>query len=214
MKSNKTAIIVLITIISISLAYVGISNNSTIILSKQARIAVTYMQQTNATKTFNFLKSLTPPEKYEVITWAQKNPEKVEPFYYMYFADDIFVKNKDEAALWFFIGRLRSTEDVQMCKDKTATAQVGIYTMFAPKTIGYIASKTKEGNYMNEIIQKAVKWDEEHSNRVSPIWSCFHGIEAFSHYPELLPMSEYKKIQEKTRKDVLASTNKKNLSKK
>jgi hypothetical protein len=207
MKNKKVIITAIIITIVLLLLIIGVVvKKSTVNLSPRARDAVANMQQKNATRTFILLKSLTPKEKKEVITWMQANPEKVPPFYYMYFADDIFAKNKDEAALWFVIGRLRATEDVQMCKDKTATSQIAIYPMIAPKTLRYIALK-KDYSYIVSIVEKAIKWDEAHPKRVNPVWSCFHGMEAFSHYPELLPMSEYERIQKQTRIDVLKLVN-------
>jgi hypothetical protein len=119
-------------------------------------------------------------------------------------ADDIYKTNKDEAAFWYVVGRLRAVQDVKMCKDETARSQVSAYPMMAPNTVTYLL-KENDSKYVYNVVLKAIEWDKQHPNRVNPIWSCFHGIEAFSKYPEIIPMGEYKKVQEEARNEMIES---------
>lgn len=197
----KKLFILLISLLS--LTAIGCSTKPDIILTKNAKLTVDSLQNGDTEKSFYLLDLLTQKERYQVIEWMQNNPEKIAPFYYMYFADDIFANNKDEAVFWYFIGRIRATEDVQMCQDKTASAQIGVYPLLAPKTLQYMSKKNDK--YHLQTIKKAIIWDEKHTRRVSPIWSCYHGLESFSQKPRLQPIDNYEKIQKQTRQGILDS---------
>ena len=45
-------------------------------------------------------------------------------------------------------------------------------------------------------------WDNANPERVSPIWSCYHGLDAFSQEPVLLDADKFPKIQKKVQKIV------------
>lgn len=172
-------------------------------LSAQSQTAVNYIQMQKTNEAINLINGLNSKEKREIIKWIDENPDKVIPLYYIIFADEIFQTDKEKAALWYSIGRLRAIQDVKMCKDTSAASQITVYAMIAPNTSDYII---KQGNaYILQMLEKAVAFDEAHATRQNPIWACYHGMQAFKGKPETLPMSEYKKIQKETNEKFLSS---------
>ena len=147
----------------------------------------------------------TDAEKKGLWNYVQNNPDKVTPITYMALADYIFaLGDKNDGLFWYYVGSLRAYEDLHMCDDKTAWAQVQIYPMLAPKTAEY--SGTLSADERGKLTKKALKWDEEHSKRVNPEWACYHGMEVFSKGKVTTkPLSEYPAVQKEFREKVLKS---------
>ena len=117
-------------------------------------------------------------------------------------ADYVFKTDKDKAVFFFYFGKLRATEDVLMCKDETARAQLSVYPLMAQDTLNYMSTKYNDINYLPAVLQKTIDWDNANPERVSPIWSCYHGLDAFSQEPVLLDADKFPKIQKKVQKIV------------
>ncbi len=143
----------------------------------------------------------TDAEKKDLWDYAMKNPDKVTPITYMALADYRFAADKNDALFWYYVGSLRAYEDLHMCNDKSAWAQVQIYPMLAEKTGEYAASLSADER--NKLTEKALQWDEKHSERVNPEWACYHGMEIFTKGKVTTkPMGEYAKIQKEFREKV------------
>ena len=128
------------------------------------------------------------------------------PLYYIAMADYIFEIDKEKAVFWYFIGRLRSTQDVFMCADESARAQIGIYPMFAQKTLQYAS---RDLNKLRCVLIRAMLWDSVHFKRQSPKWSCYHGVDAMLVEPELVSKKEQIKRRVLLKKDFWKSIFKK-----
>jgi hypothetical protein len=175
-------------------------------LSGNVKKAVKYMQENNAVQTLQLAKGFDSYEKKEFINWIQNNPEKTIPVFYMFMADEIYKTNKDEAVFWFSVGKLRSAEDVRMCKDTTNTAQIAIFSMTAPNTVQY--QNQKGYKYILEKLEEAIKYDDAHPQRLNPVWACYHGLSAFSGKIEVLPSYEFEKIKKDTQETFVNSVKK------
>ena len=116
-------------------------------------------------------------------------------------ADHVYKTNKYKAAIYYYFGRLRATEDISLCKDSTAKAQIAVYPQFAPKTLGYI--KEQGESYAISVIEKALELDLKYSKReYDPIWPCYHGMSAFNGKPELIPEKDFAEKIAETRADI------------
>jgi len=181
--------------------------------SPKVREMIKYAEQNRTDKAIDLFKSFSLKEMNEFENFLETNPEKLPPIYFIASADKIFNKNKDKAVLWYFIGKIRSTEDVLMCEDKSARAQLSVYPLLAQNTLKYAAGITeKSGNYdyIAEKLEKALAWSDAHPQRVSPVWSCYHGMQVFikNEPPKLLPENEFPKIQKQMREDIKKSIQK------
>ena len=143
------------------------------------------------------LNNLTLDEQIKLLDKALANPCTYEPIYYVALADSYYKTNKHKAAVTYMIGLLRSTEDIAMCEDTSARAQMGIYPLFAPSTISYIQSLDKTA--LAKIKQEALDWDINHAQRVNPIWSCHHGMASLMGDVKIKPMSEFADMQKMIR---------------
>lgn len=182
-------------------------------MSPKVQKMVQYAEQNRADKAVNLFKGFNSKEMNEFEKFLETNPEKLPPIYFIASADRIFNKDKDKAVLWYFIGKIRSTEDVLMCKDKSARAQLSTYPMLAQNTLKYaanIAQKSGNYDYMSDKLEKAVAWSDLHPQRVNPVWSCYHGMQVFinNEPPKLLPQSEFPKIQKQIREEIKKSIEK------
>ena len=143
-------------------------------------------------------------EKKKIYEYAKSNPDKVIPITYMALADYIYKTNKSDALFWFYVGSMRAYQDLSMCTDQSVWAQISIYPMLAPNTAEY-SGKVNEQTRKN-LTLKALKWDEEHPNRVNPQWACYNGTGGFSTgNVTTKPMSEYTEHQKQFRENVLNS---------
>lgn len=195
---RKIFIIILVFLIPVVLLSIFDFNQK---YTPAASAAIEYMKAKNRSCCFiNYLNALNKDEIIVVAKWMEKNSNKIPPICFSIFSDKIFEIDKEKAILFYFIGRIRTTQDVQMCNDKSASAQLAIFPMFAPKTLNYIAQNEK---IMRTIAPKVVLWDVLHFARMSPKWSCYHGVQAFLKEPELKNAFEYYKIQFNTRKSFL-----------
>lgn len=182
-------------------------------LSPKVKEMTEYAAQNRADKAISLFKEFNAKEMSEFANFLESNPEKLPPIYFIASADSIFTKNKDKAVLWYFIGKIRSTEDVSMCVDKSAAAQLSAYPLLAQNTLKYAADITEKSgnyNYISKKLEKALAWSDSHPQRVSPIWSCYHGIQVFikNEPPKLLPENEFPKIQKQIRDDIKKSIEK------
>lgn len=158
----------------------------------------------NAVRIFNRFNS---SEKDEVREYIEKNPTALPPCYFMFMADHIYKKDKNLALRWYYIGKFRSFEDANLCADSTATAQVSFYPSFAPKTVKYLKSKIKNKEYVAKILQNALDWDKNHTQRPDPKWACYHGMSIYSGEPELIESAKFDETINKVRNDIQNSIN-------
>lgn len=173
--------------------------------SYKVQLIIDYSKNDENGKAAQVFNDLNQKELNEFEKYLSKNPKDVPPIYFILMADYVFTKNKDKAVLWYYIGRVRSTEDVMMCVDSSAAEQINLYPFMAPKTLGYLAKiepKEKLEKYLGKIYAKALAWDISHPERVSPRWACYHGLQAFDKAPELKSDSEFENIQKEIRDSV------------
>ncbi len=176
-------------------------------LTKNVQKFFEYRQsEEEARASYLFANEFSAKDMENFVQYIDIHPETVPPIFYIASADYyIYTKNPDKAALWFYVGRLRAEEDIWMCKDKTASSQFAAYNQLAPGTVKYLSKKLKDKKYALELLKNVLTWDEEHPQRIGPIWACYHGIEAFEHEPELLPESDFPKIKQYVRGKYQAS---------
>lgn len=152
-------------------------------------------QQNKAVEASNVYKDFKNSEIKEFAQYLEENPGSLPPFYFVVISDFIYKTDKDKAVFFYNFGKARAIEDTRMCKDKSAMQQLFVYGMMAPDTVKYMQSKASESGYINNVFNKVIEWDNKYTNRVSPIWACYHGISAISSVPELLPESEFANIK-------------------
>ncbi len=196
--NSKIKIFLLTIIISLNCLVI----NAYTIYSPKIINMAKYSQSGNNTKALGIYKTLSNSEKDELVKYLEKYPEKFPPIFYILVADYIYATDKDKAVLWFYIGKIRSYQDVFMCKDKTSRGQLVFYPQMAPKTLQYMSQKSSDTKYTTNILQQSLDWDDAHPNRISPIWACYHGIEAYTKKPELVPKEEYPKIKKQIREQI------------
>ena len=199
----------LVTTMVLSLLIGGItftcSNAYADTLSPKVQQLVTAINQNNHSSAEDTLKTLTSKEKDEFINYINTNEAKVPPLYYIKMADYILKTDKDLAAKWYYIGKVRAYEDVMMCKDKTAQSQLDILQYFAPKTVKYLFSRNKDKSYMAGLLQSVLDWDIAHQDRINPIWACYQGISAATKTPELKSETQRQKAVENVRDELKES---------
>ena len=156
------------------------------------------------------LKDIAPTlnrnELQEVANWMDFHSGDFIPLYYIAMADYIFEIDRDKAIFWYFVGRLRSTQDVFMCTDESARAQIATYPMFAQKTLHFASDDLGK---LQKILVKAMLWDSVHFKRQSPKWSCYHGFQTVFMEPELVSKKEQIKRSLLLKKDFWKSVFKK-----
>lgn len=128
---------------------------------------------------------------------ALKTQETTLPIYYIYFAEDIYPKDKDTAAFLFMLGYYLSVQDVSMCMDKSATSAIGGFGYIAPNSAEYVSKLSNEK--MNKLINHVFEKEESLTSRPDPKWICYHGMAAFTGEVKTLPESEYDKIRAEVR---------------
>lgn len=141
---------------------------------------------------------MTNAEKAALFEYAKTNPGKVKPIVFIALADYIYETNKKEAVFWYYAGRARATSDIAMCEDTSTRAQVSIYPFLAPNTMEYAYYNKR---LTKSMMKKALKWDEEHTERIHPEWACYHGMMVFMLDGEVSTkdMSEYENVQKEMR---------------
>lgn len=168
-------------------------------LSYNVAQMVKYAKNSDYARANTLFQDFSPEEAVELGTYLEKNPTKLPPIYFIIAADKVFELDKDKAVFYYNLGKARAIEDVSMCQDKTASGQLSMYSMVAPKTVRYMVSRGLDYDYINGIFEKVSSWDLN-NDRMSPKWACYHGIQSFSGEPKLLPASEFPKIQKETHK--------------
>ncbi len=175
-------------------------------LSGNVKKVIKYMESEKSGLALDGIKAFNSSEKEEFINYIKENPDKILPIYYMIMADDIFETDRDDAVFWYSFGKLRSVEDVRMCKDETAVSQIAVYGMLAPNTIDYM--DTKSNQYLLEQLEKAVEKDISTPLRPDPVWACYHGLNAFSGKVRTMPKRKFEKIKKETRELYIESMKK------
>ena len=185
------------------LSVVAICSAAAIELSPKTRQIINNAnQKEDIIKSVETLNQLTAKELEEFTQYIEFHSEQVPPVYFILMADYIYNTDKDKAALWYYIGKLRSYQDVMMCLDTTAQSQVKLYPIFAPKTLKYLSKKENNKKYIINLFQKTLDWDNAHPERVEPIWACRLGISAKTAVPQIDPNKNRKVVIEETRKDL------------
>lgn len=198
--------IYLITALCLVFSCTGCAINAENALSPNVKEFVNLETEGERAKALQIYKSFTDAEKAEFAKYLEKNDEKFPPFYFVAMADFVFKSDKNKAVLWYNIGKIRSIQDVRMCKDTSARGQTAMYALIAPDTTTYMQQTQKSGDrkFMINTLKEVLEWDKAHSKRVNPIWSCYHGAQAFYKPgpPELLPENEFPKIQKEVQSGV------------
>lgn len=200
--SKITAIIGIICLGTLTALALDNNINKTCEYSKNICSILQYSKENQTAKAIDLYKQLSESEKNEFVALLERQPGIVPPFYFIDLADYVYKTDKDKAVFFFYFGKLRATEDVLMCKDETARAQLSVYPLMAPDTLDYMSTKYDDMNYIPAVLQKTIDWDNANPERVSPIWSCYHGLDAFSQEPVLLDADKFPKIQKKVQKIV------------
>ena len=170
-KFLKLTILILFIILSVG------KLNAEIIEEKVGNVTNFINTEDRIYKMEQLLDNLSLDEQIKLLDKALANPSSYEPIYYVALADSYYKTDKDKAAVTYMIGLLRSSEDIAMCEDTSARAQIGIYPLFAPNTTAYIQSLDKRS--LSNISKQALDWDLNNPQRVNPIWACYHGMGAF-----------------------------------
>ena len=200
----------IVTAICISLSYIVLSGISLAAeLSQRTQNVINNVnQKENLIKSIENLQQLTPSEMKEFAQYIEFHSEQIPPIYFILMADYIYTSDKDKAALWYYVGKLRSYQDVLMCQDTTAQSQVKLYPIFAPKTMKYLAKKENNKKYIINLFQKALDWDNKHPQRVEPIWACRLGLNAKVSEPKINPTKKREQVIEEVRNDLIESIEK------
>ena len=164
-------------------------------LSPKVKKIVKYAKNNNIAQSVELYRTFSPKEASEFALYLEKNPGELPPLYFVMTADHVYDTDKDKAVFMYNFGKVRAMEDVKMCKDTSAKQQTMFYGLMAPKTLKYMQSKATDIEYVSSLYNKIIEWDNLYDDRVSPAWACFHGIQAFSSRPELLPDSEFERIK-------------------
>ena len=125
----------------------------------------------------------------------------------MAIADDIYKKDKDQAALYYMIGRYRLGQDVQMCTDTSAQAVFSGLPYIAPKTATYVSKMSNKN--LAKLFRKLAQWDEQNPARTEHSWVCYHGMEVFmTGTVKTLPEKEFEKIKKESRESLMKNIEK------
>lgn len=170
--------------------------------SEKVQSIAKYFEVGQNDKAMDVYNSLSDNEKNEFVDFLEEYPDKLPPLFFITTADHVYKTDKDKAVFFYFLGKLRAAEDVVLCKDTTAASQLGVYPMLAQNTLRYVASKIEDGDYSIDFMQKTLDWDDSHPKRFNSKWACYHGIEAFSHDPELIDEKDFNKKRNEVRAQV------------
>ena len=147
------------------------------------------MAKNNDVKAIDIFKTFSDKEIEQFEKYLDKKPNEIPPVYFIIMADKILDTNKDKAAIYYYFGRIRATEDVFLCKDKISRTQISVYPKMAPKTLAYLSDNSN--SYKVKVVEKALSLDKKYSGRFyNPIWACSYGLGAFGKKPELIPKNE------------------------
>lgn len=194
---QKKVIIIFLVLFVFLIAQSLTIANSEVMVEKKGNVTNYYAKQ-DPIRYAQAILQMKDEEKEKLYQYAKTHPEKIKPITYIALADYIFKTNKDDALFWYFVGRIRSTEDVMMCTDESNYQQIGYYPMLAEETMTYFSKKEKSESV--QLMKKAIEWDEMHTKRVNPKWACYHGMQIFIMGDVTTkPMNEYKKIQKDLR---------------
>ena len=189
MRVKYFILVLIISIMLISVISNVVNANSEIGIEKRGNITNYYAKQ-DPIRYAQSIVNMTDTEKKKLFEYTMQNHDKTIPITYIALADYVYKTNKNDALFWYFVGRIRSTEDLYMCTDESARQQVAYYPMLAENTMTYFAKQDR--SEASKIMAKALAWDESHPARVNPKWACYHGMEIFTTGDVTIkPMSEY-----------------------
>lgn len=205
MKRNKFLKVLLFSLCMLGLGVVYANTRTEPVLRKNVKAFFNYQNNGKADKAADLYNNFSLKDIKNFAQYMEVHPEKVVPLYYMLTADYFTYKGEyDKGYLWFIIGKYRATQDVLMCEDKSAQSQIGIYNDLAPVTGRYFQKKNaRNDKYIADMHKKLLEWDEAHPERVSPMWACYHGINAFFEEPRLLPEDKQAEIKQELRNSYL-----------
>jgi len=147
------------------------------------------MAKNNDVKAIDVFRSFSNKDIKQFEKYLDKKPTDLPPIYFIIMADKVFDTNRDKAAIYYYYGRIRATEDAHLCEDKISRTQVSVYPKMAPKTLSYLAKSSN--SYKFKVVEKALAIDKKYSIRsYNPIWACSYGLGAFGKKPELIPKNE------------------------
>lgn len=202
MKRQFIIAAVTLSLLTAGAVYTGVNASAS---TPKIQQLVEYINTNQHSMAENLLKDFTNKDKDDFVEYIKANNATLPPLYYIKMADHILKTDKDQAAMWFYIGKVRAYEDVMMCKDKTSQAQLDIYPLFAPKTVKYIYSRNKDKSYMANLLQRVLDWDVNHPNRINPIWACYQGMSAYTKTPELKTDVQRSKVIDNVRDELKES---------
>ncbi len=171
-------------------------------LSPKVKQIIKYAKKNNMSQSIELYRTFNKKEVNEFAQYLERNPGKLPPLYFVMTADQVYDTDKDKAVFMYNFGKIRAMEDVRMCKNTSAKHQIMFYGLMAPKTLKYMQSKAADTDYVSALYNKVIEWDNLYTDRVSPAWACYHGIQTFSRRPELLPGSEFAAIKEEIHKSL------------
>ena len=205
MKRNIIISVVVVTLV-IFLAIVGLVLYNNYSYSKNVKELVKDCENNNAAEAMGlYYNSFSDKDKDDLVRLINNNSEKIPPLFIILSAEHIYKTDKDKAVLYYYIGKLRTKEDVYMCEDKTSRQQMFIYPNLARNTVIYSdlrISKNHDKKFLADVLQKALDWDISHPKRYNAIWACYHGVTALYSEPKLVNADLQKKIIEDERKSV------------
>lgn len=194
---NKIKIVLCIVTVTILGVLLPVYSNPEIVKEEHGNITVINVANDPIRLAQEF-DELSVEEKLKLL----KNPDTMLPVYLISIADLYYSAGKKDYGLFLYLlGSLRAFQDISMCEDFTAKAQMQIYPMLASDTVKYMF--TVDNKKLVKIAKSVAKWDKEHPTRPNPVWACYHGMFAFAGNVTTKPMSEYPKIQKKHRKEFI-----------
>lgn len=120
----------------------------------------------------------------------------------LYAAADLLMKlhKENEALTYFYLGQLRARSDVNKSLDPSARAAIDVLNeRYGPPINKYAFSNVEK---LKEAVSAVLRLDRELPRNYDPRWVALHGMQAFTKSNvQFRPETEWKTIDEKTRKD-------------
>jgi hypothetical protein len=107
---------------------------------------------------------------------------------------------KDEAAFWLMVGRLRAISDAMKCGDPSAHQAILVLNhQFGMRIEEEFANWRK----LKEVMRKVITWDQNHDREYDPRWIALHGMEAFEKTKvSFEPRERWNQIDRQTRSEL------------
>lgn len=144
----------------------------------------------------SLLRDIPPSEEKAVIAWLEANVGKLEPLYLIQLSNKLAKTpgKLQEAAQWFYAGTIRTRMDSMRCSDPTAGTALELLGYHAPNLVKARSNLSERDEL--KAMQWAMAWDKAHPPAYSPIWVCYHGIEAFNKPPSLIPENDWIRLRD------------------